>query len=478
MLTLKFLSLAGVTLWVFYVGYVGFRRRESWKFVFKGRVMIGERAKASGNTPFSLPVFGYGERMHIVSTEQHWNDLKGADIAHLSLHSWVKSFIQPQYSLLDQWPDTRDQEGMPIIRAIRTMSSNLPSLRPQLLEIFQHDLDMTIQNSPKSGGFAEMTLMATLEYMMVRINCFFILGIDAANDVKLVKSGIAATKEIAIIGEAVRVMPSILAFLVAKLVKGKNLNQRYVRDTMMRLVNARRAIKRNALKTLSDPATVLEAFVDSSPDEWSTSEIVHHLNILFTTTTLSLGGVATQFLKDLYYHTTFHTQLIDEIQGSQIMPSTSRTKQTSLLEGVLMESMRTHCFQATAVHRTAIRPFTFSDGYTVPAGESVQFYQAGVHFDEKRYSEPETFDPTRFQGGLRSVTDVGMEWPFWGVGKNSCPGRFYFTYAVRLLAAYLLTEFDCKLKSPVLPNFHVGESSIPSEKVVLLVKRKEQKLFE
>lgn len=29
--------------------------------------------------------------MHIVSTEQHWNDLKGADIAHLSLHSWVKS---------------------------------------------------------------------------------------------------------------------------------------------------------------------------------------------------------------------------------------------------------------------------------------------------------------------------------------------------------------------------------------------------
>lgn len=36
-------------------------------------------------------MFGYGERMHVVSTEQHWNDLKGADIAHLSLHRWVKS---------------------------------------------------------------------------------------------------------------------------------------------------------------------------------------------------------------------------------------------------------------------------------------------------------------------------------------------------------------------------------------------------
>lgn len=82
-----------------------------------------------------------------------------------------------------------------------------------------------------------------------------------------------------------------------------------------------------------------------------------------------------------------------------------------------MESMRTHCGQVTAVHRTAVKPFTFSDGYTVPAGQSVQFYQAGMHSSEQYYTRPDTFDPGRFQGGNRSVTDVGMEWPFWGVGK-------------------------------------------------------------
>jgi len=32
-----------------------------------------------------------------------------------------------------------------------------------------------------------------------------------ANDVKLIKSGMASTKEIAIIGQAVRVMPGVLA---------------------------------------------------------------------------------------------------------------------------------------------------------------------------------------------------------------------------------------------------------------------------
>ena len=37
---------------------------------------------------------------------------------------------------------------------------------------------------------------------------------DVANDIDLIKSGIASTKEIAIIGQAVRVMPAILASYV------------------------------------------------------------------------------------------------------------------------------------------------------------------------------------------------------------------------------------------------------------------------
>lgn len=95
-------------LWLFYVAYVGFRNIESWKFLFKGRQMIRERARSvssslrfyymetsinshkSGEAPFSMPIFGYGGRMHIVSTAQHWGDLKNAHIGHLSLHHWVK----------------------------------------------------------------------------------------------------------------------------------------------------------------------------------------------------------------------------------------------------------------------------------------------------------------------------------------------------------------------------------------------------
>lgn len=110
---------------------------------------------------------------------------------------------------------------------------------------------------------------------------------------------------------------------------------------------------------------------------------------------------------------------MEEICKSQNPLTTTPAKQASLLEAFLMESMRTNCFQSTAVHRTALRPFKFSGGYTIPEGESVQFYQEKIHFDEARYPEAEMFNPSRFHGSRRAVTDVGMEWPFWGVGKNA-----------------------------------------------------------
>jgi cytochrome P450 len=127
--------------------------------------------------------------------------------------------------------------------------------------------------------------------------------------------------------------------------------------------------------------------------------------------------VTTQFIQDLYAHSTHHPTLTQEISASPISPSSTTIDPTPVLEGFLMESMRTNSFQSTAVHRTALEPFTFSDGYTIPQGESVQFNQEKVHFDAKRYERPNEFDPCRYRNSRRAATDIGMEWPFWGVGK-------------------------------------------------------------
>jgi cytochrome P450 len=132
-----------------------------------------------------------------------------------------------------------------------------------------------------------------------------------------------------------------------------------------------------------------------------------------------MNQVSVQFIKDIYTHTSLIPALLEEIEAAPSTPPTSTTANDCLMEGVLMESMRLHCFQSTAIHRKAISPFTFSDGYTIPAGQSVQFYQERVHLDENRYAQSTIFDPQRYYGSSRSVTDVGMKWPFWGAGRNA-----------------------------------------------------------
>ncbi len=49
-----------------------------------------------------------------------------------------------------------------------------------------------------------------------------------------------------------------------------------------------------------------------------------------------------------------------------------------------------------SVHRVALRPFTFSNGVTVPTGTLIAIATAGLYTDENVYPNPEKFDGFRF----------------------------------------------------------------------------------
>ena len=51
---------------------------------------------------------------------------------------------------------------------------------------------------------------------------------------------------------------------------------------------------------------------------------------------------------------------------------------------------------AVVMTRIALRPFTFSNGVTVPAGTLVSIPASAVHRDERIYSNPDEFDGFRF----------------------------------------------------------------------------------
>ena len=58
--------------------------------------------------------------------------------------------------------------------------------------------------------------------------------------------------------------------------------------------------------------------------------------------------------------------------------------------------------------RLVLRPFTFSNGVTVPAGTTVSVPASSTHTDERIYSTPEEFDGFRF-ANLRKVDSEGPD---------------------------------------------------------------------
>ncbi|KAI0001032.1 cytochrome P450 [Russula vinacea] len=126
------------------------------------------------------------------------------------------------------------------------------------------------------------------------------------------------------------------------------------------------------------------------------------------------------------------------------------------IDSFLRETQRLEGLGIIALGRLAMRPFTFSNGITVPAGTVVAAPLSAIHTDGEIYSNPDEFDGFRFakvrehdgdsmasrhQTGTTSITHL----PF-GHGRLACPGRFFATLEMKVLLAHVVITYDLKLE--------------------------------
>jgi len=85
-------------------------------------------------------------------------------------------------------------------------------------------------------------------------------------------------------------------------------------------------------------------------------------------------------------------------------------------------------FAPVVMNRLALRPFTFSNGVTVPAGTLVAIPASAAHEDERNFLNPQEFDGFRFAklresggddavGRYRTVSASSEQLAF-GLGKH------------------------------------------------------------
>jgi cytochrome P450 len=153
------------------------------------------------------------------------------------------------------------------------------------------------------------------------------------------------------------------------------------------------------------------------------------------------------------------------------------------IDSFLRETQRLEGLGLVVLVRLAMRPFTFSNGITVPAGTVVAAPLSAIHTDAEIYPNPDEFDGFRFaklrerdgdgmtnrhQTGTTSITHM----PF-GHGRLACPGRFFATLEMKALLAHIVITYDLKLEEgkKVPRPFCIGASRILGNADVLFRKR-------
>ncbi|KAI0305190.1 cytochrome P450 [Multifurca ochricompacta] len=153
------------------------------------------------------------------------------------------------------------------------------------------------------------------------------------------------------------------------------------------------------------------------------------------------------------------------------------------IDSFLRETLRRDGLGFIGMQRIALRPFTFSNGMTIPAGTMIAFPLGATHTDEASYSNPEEFDGFRFSKLCEKEGDVlatkykavspSPESLFFGLGRHACPGRFFAANEVKVLLAHILVTYDIKFEDGkgVPGNLEIGSFRILRDTNVLFRRR-------
>ncbi|KAI0267017.1 cytochrome P450 [Gloeopeniophorella convolvens] len=153
------------------------------------------------------------------------------------------------------------------------------------------------------------------------------------------------------------------------------------------------------------------------------------------------------------------------------------------VDSFLRESQRLQGMGLLSLSRVTLKPFTFSNGLTIPAGVNVAVAVQATHEDQETYAKPKDFDGFRFaklrevdhdatMGKYQTVSTSPEHLPF-GHGRHACPGRFFAVNEIKTLLATIVTRYDLKFEDGkgMPPEICFASALIPRSVDVMVRKR-------
>ncbi|AFZ31725.1 Unspecific monooxygenase [Gloeocapsa sp. PCC 7428] len=212
-------------------------------------------------------------------------------------------------------------------------------------------------------------------------------------------------------------------------------------NLMAQLDDEMRAIIQHKRSTNSAERDVLSMLIQARDEESGTvlneDELLGHTGVLFAAGHETSSNALTWTLFLLSQHPQVAADLYDELAGKLKgeAPTVEQLQQLPLLERVIKESMR--ILPPVPWNGRVTSTTTELGGYTLPAGTEVFVSIYQTHHMPEVYSEPEVFNPDRWQ----KIAPTAFEYNPFSAGSRTCIGAAFAMMEIKIVLAMLLQQF-------------------------------------
>jgi cytochrome P450 len=420
------------------------------RFVFDSLPMLKYGYEKTGRGLFKIATFR--RWMVLVSSPQLIEDVRKAPEDILSLSIPRTELLQSEFTI---GKELQNEYHIDIIRSklTRNLAVTFKEVRGELITT----LDASV---PVRGDeWVKVPIVETIQRVICATSNRVFVGSPLCRDQEYQTLNLTYAVNIIKIATIISIFPKSLKPIVTRLISNIPSKIRQVTQFIRPIVEERLAKMEEFGEDWDDkPNDMLMWLMSEAKGEERSPESLARLLIGINFAAIHTTSLAcTNLLYHLLSNPGYIEPLRHDVETAVAEEGWTKAGMDKMnkLDSFLRESQRLSGPVLLSLTRVALRPFTFSNGVTVPAGTQISVPSVAVHTDGEIYPNPKKFDGFRFaqlreRNGVtvagQQATSTSSEYFAFGYGRNACPGRFFAANEVKALLAHILVTYDIRFE--------------------------------
>ncbi|KAF8271106.1 cytochrome P450 [Lactarius quietus] len=427
---------------------------------------------------FKIPTFR--RWMVLASGPEQIEDVRKAPDDVLSINASAIEFLQADYTLdlLDM--DSDYHTGIIRSKLTRNIADTFKEVRDELIQ----SLDATI---PVSGDdWVQVPLMKTIQRVVSATTNRVFVGTPLCRNQDYLDLNLNFAVNVIKFATIISMFPKPLKSVVARALSNLPSQFRQEMEFIRPMVEDRFAKMEEFGEDWDDKPNDMLMWlmseakgVERSLEGLARRLLVVNFAAIHTTSNQTFANVLYRLLSNPEYI----EPLRHDVQSAVAEEGWTKAGMDKMhkIDSFLRETQRLDDLDSVTVTRLALRPFTFSNGITVPPGTLVGLPGGVVHRDGEIYPNPEEFDGFRFAKlrerdvdavARHQALSTSVDHLTFGYGRHACPGRFFVVNEVKALLAHVVLTYDIKFEEgKQAPRaMRVGSMRLPREANVMFRK--------